>query len=132
MVGYISSVLRFGLLSALSFLLTLLLTTLLVKALAINPLVAHIVTLVTVMVVNLFLLTFFVFPIKKEKRQEFARLFIASSCVFRIAEWVAFAFLIKIFNIDYQVSIIIVNPSLAFLKFTFLKWRAYATPKNLH
>lgn len=126
MSSYVWSLIRFALLSVLSFGLTIGLTTLSVQALGWDPVYAHILTLSVVVCANIWLLIYFVFPGQSANKNSFIFAYLSSSFVLRAAEWIAFALLVNFVLLDYRWAIAIVNPVFALVKFAFLRSRACA------
>jgi putative flippase GtrA len=126
MPDYFWNLVRFALLSLLSFGLTVGLTVLSVQVFGWNPLFAHILTLLIAMTVNAWLLVVFVFPNEGMDRRRFVGNFVVTSIVLRSCEWLAFAVSVEWFGLDYRLSIIIINPVFAFVKFLVLRNRAYS------
>ena len=119
MPDYLWSLIRFGLLTLLSFVLTLGLTTVSVEVLEWEPTYAHVVTLILVMSFNGWALVQFVFTSSTMDRRSFLWSYMGSSFIFRALEWCAFALLVRVLEFDYRLSIICVNPCFALLKFFF-------------
>ena len=124
MPDYLWSLIRFGLLTLLSFALTLGLTTLSVEVLKWDPTYAHVLTLLLVMSFNGWALVQFVFPSRTMHRGRFLWAYVWSSLIFRALEWSVFVLLIRVLEFDYRLSIICVNPCFALLKFVFLRRRS--------
>ena len=98
-----------------------------VQVCAWNPVYAHIFTLVVVMCINCWLLIRFVFPSEGMNRRKFVAAYLCSSVFLRVSEWGVFALMVQYFGVDYRLSICLVNPAFALIKFVFLRGRAYAS-----
>ncbi|GEM_PF-3519476 len=122
--------LRFGLLSVLSFAVTIGLTSLGVEVFGLDALYAHIITLVLVFLFNFVMLVTVVFPNQTGPRGHFFLTFLLVSFLFRPLEWCVYAFLVVYLGFEYRISILFVAPLFAGLKYLSLQSFAYKKKHN--
>ncbi len=124
--GVLGKSFRFSVLSIVSFAATIGLTIVSVEVLGIDPLPAHVITLVIVFLLNFAGLTYFVFPGHTDRLFRTFLSFLASTFGFRVLEWIVFALLVTLAAMDYRIAIIVVVPFFTALKFLFLNHFTFA------